>query len=178
MTSRGELTVVCVLGALFTGCAASNEELAREHAKLESLELDVPANWQRTDRMRSGVATATWQPEDNERKESVTVIRTELSLAVAQAGAVAIEPYLAHAQRSLPQARTSAVKRISTAKGLQGARVDVDFVPQGQHERYRRVHVVLVDGSSLVHILYTAQHPDHDLAALGVVLDNLHHTGA
>jgi hypothetical protein len=119
-----------------------------------------------------------WQPDDNDRKESITVIRTGLSPAVAKAGASGIEPYLAAAQRSLPDARVSKTKRITTAKGLHGARVDVEFTPQGQSEPYRRAHVVLVDGSALVHVLYTALEPDRDFDALGVVLDNLQHEGA
>lgn len=170
---------LALLGALLpSACTLGNDAPAREHVTFASLAFDVPAQWQRTDQTRRGVATAVWQPEDNDRKESITVIRTDLSPAVAKAGASAIELYLAHAHRSLPHARTSKVQRITTAKGLDGARVDLDFTPPGQNENYRRVHVVLVDGSSLVHVLYTAKHPDRDLGALGAVLDNLHHEGA
>jgi hypothetical protein len=67
---------------------------------------------------------------------------------------------------------------VKTARGLVGARVDLDFVPPGQPSRYRRVHVVLVDGSALVHVLYTAKHADVEGDAIGVVLDNLQHEGA
>ena len=172
---RPELTVV--LAAALCACS-SNDEPPREHVKLASLGFDVPASWKRTDVARRGVATAVWQPEDNDRKESITVIRSELSPAVAQAGAAGIEPYLAAAQRALPHVHPSRVKRFTTATGIEGARVELDFIPPGQHETYRRVHVVLVDGSSLVHVLYTAKQPDRAQTALRVVLDNLHHEEA
>jgi len=180
MTRMTNLLLVGTLGALagISACTSGGDALARTHVQLASIGFDVPAGWQRTDLSRRGVATAVWQPDDNDRKESITVIRTQLSPAVAKAGAATIEPYLAAAQRSLPQARSSKIKRITTAKGLEGARVDLEFIPTGQSEAYRRVHIVLVDGSSLVHVLYTAKHPDRDFGALGVVLDNLQHEEA
>jgi hypothetical protein len=179
MTARLDLrlALLAMSSALVCACA-DGAGIARDRAQLGSLRFDVPAAWQRTDQTRSGVATAMWQPANNERKESITVIRTEMSPAVAKAGSVAIEPYLAHAQRSLPQVRASAVTQVKTARGLVGARVDLDFVPPGQQSRYRRVHVVLVDGSALVHVLYTAKHADVEGDAIGVVLDNLQHEGA
>lgn len=157
---------------------AGGEGPPRVRVTHASLVFDVPENWQRVDYSRRGVATAVWQPDDNDRKESITVIRTEQSPAVAKAGAVGIEPYLAAAQRSLLNARVSKTKRITTPQGLEGARVELDFVPQGMSETYRRVHVVLADGSSLVHVLYTAKQPDRDTDAIGVVLENLKHEGA
>ena len=75
-----------------------------------------------------------------------TPSRTERSPAVAKAGLPALEPYLRAAQRSLPQVQMRAVKQVATLHGLAGVRVDVDFVPPGMNERYRRVHAVLVDG--------------------------------
>ncbi len=176
MNRMTNLLLVGTLGAL--ACCDSGDGIARARVKHASLEFDVPADWQRTDQNQRGVATAEWQPDDNDRKESITVIRTELSPAVAKAGAAGIEPYLAAAQRSLPDARVSKTKRITTAKGLQGVRVDLEFTPQGQSDPYHRALVVLVDGGSLIHVLYTAQQPDRDLDALGVVLDNLQHEGA
>jgi hypothetical protein len=180
MNRMTNLLLVGTLGALgsLPSACSSGESFPRVRVKHASLAFDIPADWQRTDQNQHGVATAVWQPDDSDRKESITVIRTELSPAVAKAGASGIEPYLAAAQRSLPDARVSKTKRITTAKGLHGARVDVEFTPQGQSEPYRRAHVVLVDGSALVHVLYTALEPDRDFDALGVVLDNLQHEGA
>lgn len=174
----GRLALLAASLALASGCTDNNEPVARQRVTLGALRFDVPASWQRTDHTRSGVATAVWQPEGNDRKESITVIRTDLAPAVAKAGSTALVPYLAHALRSLSHVRTSAVTPVTTTRGLTGARVDLDFIPPGQKARYRRVHVVLVDGASLVHVLYTAQHPDRDADAIGVVLDNLQHEGA
>lgn len=163
-----------VLLAALSACGSQREE-AREHARLASLSFDVPAGWSRTDSMQRGVLTAEWRPEHNERRESITVIRTELAPALAKAGPAALEPYLAAAQRSLPSVRPSRVKSIETARGLKGMRVDAEFVPVGQEQPYRRVHVALVDpkGTALIHVLYTAKHPDRALTALELVLANL-----
>lgn len=162
---------------LLVACASGDDGPPRVRVKHASLSFDVPADWQRVDYSRRGVATAVWQPNDNDRKESITVIRTEQSPAVAKAGATGIEPYLAAAQRSLPKARVSKTKRFTTASGLEGARVELEFIPQGMSEPYRRVHAVVADGSSLVHVLYTAKQPDQDTDAIGVVLANLQHEG-
>jgi hypothetical protein len=72
--------------------------------------------------------------------------------------------------------RASKATPLKTARGLSGARIDVDFVPAGLTERYHRVHVVLADADgALVHVLYTAKKPDGDLKALSIVLDTIHH---
>jgi hypothetical protein len=163
-----------VLAAL--AACGSDETLPREQARLASLAFDVPADWTRSDSSRRGVATAEWQPADNDRKEAITVIRTKLSPAVAKAGANALDAYLVASQRALPDARTSRPQPVVTPRGLAGRRIDVDFIPSGQQDRYRRVHVVLTDGDALVHVLYTAKHLDPALTALDLVLSNLRTT--
>jgi len=63
---------------------------------------------------------------------------------------------------------------IKTARGLVGARIDLDFVPWSRNEHYHRVHVVLAgDHDTLVHVMYTAREPDAHLTALSVVLDTI-----
>lgn len=165
------------LVAAFVGCS-SEDELGRQHARLGSVGFDVPADWDRTDSARRGVATAEWRPRTNTRKEAITVIRTEMSPAVAKAGPTAIERHLAAAQRSLPQVRASHVKRFTTSSGLEGARVELEFVPPGQQAKYRRIHVVVADGAALVHVLYTAKNSDRAQAAIDLVLANLKHEDA
>jgi hypothetical protein len=173
------LLAVAAVAALAAqaGCS-SDEAMPREQARLASLAFDVPADWARSDSSRRGVATAEWQPADNDRKEAITVIRTELSPAVAKAGAVELDAYLAASQRALPQARVGRSQPVVTPRGLAGRRIDVDFIPSGQHDRYRRIHVVLTDGDALVHVLYTAKHLEPALTALDLVLSNLRHEGA
>jgi hypothetical protein len=150
--------------------------LPREKAQLHDLSFDVPLGWQRTDRSHPGIETAEWRPQDTENnKESITVMRTELAPAVAKAGESALEPYLRAAQRSLPGVRMLDVKHVATAKGLPGVRVDVEYVPPGLKDMYRRTHAVFVDGSQLVHVLYTARRDDADPAVLDLVVENLAH---
>jgi hypothetical protein len=69
--------------------------------------------------------------------------------------------------------RPSRVRPIEAGRGLEGVRVEASFVPAGQKEPYRRVHVALTDGSTLIHVLYTAKQPDRSFAALELVLANL-----
>lgn len=159
-------------------CSERPSLLDRESVKLEHLCFEVPSSWHRADTARRGVVSAEWTPDDNDRRESVVVLRTQLSPAVAQAGGPSVERLLVDAQRSLPGAHTSAVSPIITSRGLIGARLDVDFTRPGTSTKLRRTHVVLVDGAgdsaTLVHVLYTAQHPDPAHVALNDVLDTIH----
>jgi len=167
------LTCLALIVVALTGC--SSRTTARQHAKLASLEFDIPADWHRADLTRPDVSTSEWTPEANERSEAVTIIRTTSSPAVAKAGVPALEPLLAAAQRSLTNAHASRVTRVTTARGLSGARIEVDFVPPGKQQSYHRIHVVLVDerSTSLIHVLYTAKSPDDELDALTAVLDTI-----
>jgi len=159
-----------VLLLVLAACEGGPSVLDREPTHLASLAFDVPAGWQRTDTSRRGVATAEWEPEDNDRNESLVVIRTELSPAVAKAGAPQLEQLLGAAQRSLARPHTTNLSPLITARGLQGARIDVAFDRPISELRMQRTHVVLAEpsGASLVHVLYTAQHPDEARVALVV----------
>jgi hypothetical protein len=163
-----------VLLVLVSGCGS--RESAHSRAQLASLRFDVPAEWTRTDLHQRGLATSQWVPQDNERKESIAIIRSERSPAVAMSGAATLEQLLAASQRSLRDVRASKATPLKTVHGFAGARIDVDFVPGGLTERYHRVHVVLADADgALVHVLYTAKTPDGDLKALSIVLDSIRH---
>jgi hypothetical protein len=167
--------VLVVLGLI--GCGGG--EPAHEPAELASLRFDVPSEWTRSDWHHRGIATSQWVPQDNDRKESIAIIRSERSPATANAAANTLEQLLAASQRSLRNVRASKAIPIKTAHGLVGARIDVDFVPNGLSERYHRVHVVLSDANgTLVHVLYTAKTPDGDVKALSIVLDSIRHEEA
>jgi hypothetical protein len=171
------------------GAACGPSSPTYEHVQVASLRFDVPAEWKQADRQapepptepwkkvtwhRRGVVTAQWMPEANDRKESITVIRSARSAAVAGADASTLASLVATAQRSLANVHASAVIPIRTVHGLVGAQVEVDFVPPGQTGRYHRVHVVLAgDHATLIHILYTARDPQPDLATLNRVLETL-----
>jgi hypothetical protein len=58
-----------------------------------------------------------------------------------------------------------------TRHGFSGLRVEGTFTPPNQAASYHRIHAVLVDGESLVHVLYTARDPDRDY--IEAVLDGL-----
>lgn len=163
--------LACLLLIAVVGC--DSDSIEGQAVQLSSLAFEVPAEWQRQDANRRGVSISEWAPYENARKESITVIRTETSPAVAKAGVGAVEPLLAAAQRSLRGVRASRVARLTTAKGMSGARVDIDFVPPGTDASYHRVHVVLVDGTdALVHVLYTARSPSSSV--LDLVLASIH----
>ena len=180
MRARARLAPLLSVGlaiAGVAGCGSSGS--ARQKAQLASLTFDVPAAWQHDDSHARGVATTVWHPaaDDNERRETVTVIRSELSPAVAKAGAATISRLVARAQGALHDARVSAVTPVTTAHGLAGVRLEVDYVPPGLRQRYHRVHVVLADpdGLALIHVLYTARTPDDELDALNLVLGSIRH---
>jgi hypothetical protein len=137
-----------------------------------SLSFDVPAEWVRHDANRHAVEISDWTPEENPRKESITVIRTQSSPAVAKAGVVALTPLLADSQKSLGNVSASRVSQISTTRGISGARIEVDFVPPGSKSSYHRIHAVFVDSTgALVHLLYTARQPN--ATAFDVVLNSI-----
>jgi hypothetical protein len=158
--------------ALVAASACGNDSLATQNVHIGSLSFDVPSEWERHDANRRAVEISEWTPEENARKESLTVIRSQTSPAVAKAGAPALTPLLEEAQKSLANVHASRVTQLMTPRGIAGARIEVDFVPPGSKENYHRVHAVFVDGAgALVHVLYTARQPNPK--AFDVVLNSL-----
>jgi hypothetical protein len=163
-----------LLLTLLVACGSS--EPSYEHATLGSLHFDVLSEWIRVDWNRRGVEQSEWRPDDNDRKEAITVIRTLRSPAVAKADVATLKQLLEVSQRSLRALRASKATSIATPHALAGARIDFDFMPSNLADRYHRVHVVLADkGGALVHVMYTARTPDPELRALSIVLDTLRH---
>lgn len=143
-----------------------------EPAKLADLTFDAP-DWQRLDSKSPGHAIARLAPADNERKESISIIRTELQPTLRDAGPAELEKVLVEAQQTLPSVKVGAPTRFSTHVGLRAIQVESDFVPRGASGTYHRVHAIVVDGTALVHVLYTARDPDPDLKAFHLVLDSI-----
>jgi len=166
---KHRLGVALSVALALVSCNATTNQ----HVTFAHLSFDVPGDWSQYETDHRGVSTQVWTPAGNDEKESLTLIRTELAPVTAQAGASTLSTLLAQAQSGLPESKVSATNAVSTKSGLSGVRVDVDYVPKGLKDRYHRVHVVLVDGNSLIHVLYTAKSPDMSFTALNLALATL-----
>lgn len=150
------------------GCGGGSDR-----TELASLSFEAPPSWQRTDSHTRGSATAVFAPVGNARKESITIIRTEVGPIATHYTTATLTQLLAGAQSALAGVHTSPVTRVSTDSGLEGLQIVVDYIPPGLAQPYRRIHAVVSDGTALVHVLYTALTPDPDLAAFRQVLSTL-----
>ncbi len=155
-------------------CAVTGESVRTKHVQTASVGYDIPEDWERVESTMRGVETSIWTPKENSERMSVTVIRSELSPTIAAADAATINQLLIQAQGGLRNAKLSPVAEISTAQGLKGARIELEYLPPEVKARYHRSHVVLVDGTALVHVLFTAQSPN-TFAAFETVLSSIRH---
>jgi len=148
--------------ALLVGCGSSGPSLERT-TLTSGLELGVPAGWSVHDFSSSTATAVQWtpSPSDDEHGESLLVTRVERP-AHAKAPRAQLGQWLAEAQRKLPQAAFGHPIPFVTTNGFSGVRVEGAFVPPNKEELYRRLHAVIVDGTSLVHIIYTAKQLDHE----------------
>lgn len=162
--------MVALLALATSACGGSSGNTA----EVGSVAFEIPGDWNPTDTHGRGTDTAVFDPANNTRKESITVIRSELGPIATKYTPALLAQLLAGAQTSLGQVKTSPIARISTPGGLDGVRIEVDFVPPGRTQHYHRVHAVLADGSALVHVFYTAASPDVELRTFQKVLDTLH----
>ena len=163
------------LGLVLLAFTACSRPPGQQQIDFAHLSFELPGEWSHHEASRRGVSSTICTPHDNSRKESLAVIRSELAQLTANAGPATLSRLLESAQAALPGARVSQVTPIRTRTGLSGARIEAEYIPPGQAERYYRVHVVLVDGNSLVHVLYTARSADPDLTALNAVLSTIRH---
>jgi hypothetical protein len=159
--------------ALFATIAACGRGSSRQQIDFAHLTFEVPSGWTHHEMKLRGMQTEVWTPADNARKESITILRTERAPIAAHADPSALSQLVESAQAGFTQAHVSPPISVKTAHGLSGVRVEVSYLPPGQTQRYHRVHVVLVDGTSLVHVLYTAKTPDVKLTGLHAVLDTI-----
>jgi hypothetical protein len=154
--------------AELASCASSAP--AVDLAKIETLEYAVPAGWKQRDVSSPFEKAHEWKPDgENERKESLVVSR------VARPALAKSRPHLrrtiVEANNQLPRARFSPPTSFVTRGGLPGLRVEGTFTPPNQAVAYHRIHAVLVDEASLVHVLYTARELDRE--HIEAVLDGL-----
>jgi hypothetical protein len=133
-----------------------------ERATLGNLTYDVPANWSSRDFSARDRAMLEWTPRENERKESVTVIRAERAALAKSGGTRRVERLLQEAQAKLPSGKFSAPVRFATRHGFEGVRIEGAFTPPNQTQPYQRLHAILIDGTSLLHVIYTAREADRE----------------
>ena len=147
-----------------------------DRATIGSLDYSVPSGWNHRDLSTNQRTMVEWTPTDNEdAKESVTVIRTDLP-AIAKAGPGYVEGLLGQAQTSLPDGQFSSPAPFTTTHGFRGVRIEGDFVPPGQAQRYHRIHAVVISGSALLHVVYTARVADRE--SFEIVVDSFSNRGA
>jgi len=161
---RPDLTMkrFLLLTLAIAGCAASDASLARP-TLAGDLGIDVPAGWTVRDYSDTARTVLQWTaPTENDRRgASVLVVRVERS-ALARGTLDELGRWLFDAQRRLPQSSFKAPIAFVTANGFPGIRVEGEFVPPNRHAAYRRLHAVIVDGTSLVHVIYTAKQIDRE----------------
>lgn len=152
-----------VLWAIALATAGCSSEPALDRATIGNLEYGVPSGWSSRDLSQWERTGIEWRPDadDNEHKESLIILSTERP-AMAKATPGYLGKLLGDAQHTLPGAVFSRPTAFTTRHGLAGVRVEGDLVPTSQGKTYRRMHAVIVDGGSLVHVLYTARELDRE----------------
>jgi hypothetical protein len=138
---------------LLSACYSAGTPI--DHVSIAEVDLAVPTGWVRADNAREP-SRAEWRPLENPGKESLTVTRSRPVEALAKAGPSVVEGLLRDAQQALPNASFGAPAQFVTSNGLAGVKVEGVFHPAGQEQDYRRVHAVVVDRTSLIHVVYTA----------------------
>ncbi len=168
---RGHLALaIFAMLSTLPGCLGDSE-VDLEVAKLGDLEYAIPAGWTSKDLSEHQTKIIVWAPSDNPRKETVALMRTRDLPTAVKSDFAHLQQFLLDTEKSLPNGRFGSAHRLSTKHGLVGMRVDGEFVPDGTKASYRRIHAVLIDGTALVHILYTAR--DADAKTFDLVLDSL-----
>jgi hypothetical protein len=161
----------CLLAVVaVAGCGGDD---SRHHVKTAALGYDVPADWTSDDHEARGLSTSVWTPPVNDHKESISIVRNDRRANVASADLQTIERLLVEAQP--PGAELSVAHPILTRSGLRGVQLESSFVPSGFARPYHRVHAVLVDGTTLVNVMYTARDADPKLEAFELVMSSIRH---
>jgi hypothetical protein len=129
------------------------------------------SGWSHRDMKQPSRLLSRWTPDDNTNKETISIVRTELRPSVKPESLAAL---LTEAQMTLPSPSVHAAQNNTTRQQLREAEISADFVPRGLTQSYHRVHAVIIDGTALVHVLYTARTPDPTLAVFHQVVDSIH----
>jgi hypothetical protein len=147
-------------------------------ATIDDLQYAIYTDWESRDHSTRQRQQIEWTPNENEGKESISVLRTArpgVTSGGSLRGIERVEQLLDQAQRSL-RGQFSRPARFRTQHGFAGVRVEGEFLPPGRSDRYRRIHAVLVDGDALVHVIYTARKPERRV--FDIVIESLRRRGA
>jgi hypothetical protein len=163
------------LALTITASCSSSPDL--QLGELGAMQYTVPFDWRLAKSFDRPSKSVEWRPVDNnEAKQSVTILLPTPLPAMASAAPGTIERLLSEAQASLPaQVAFDAPTRFTTKQGLVGVRLEGNFVPNGKTETYHRIHAVVIDGDALVHVLATGVEIDRQ--AFDDVVDSLHRKG-
>ena len=158
------------LVSLLAACGAGSD--ANEHATVQvgDIALAPPDGWPMQE---LGTTTRVWEPTDNPRKETVTVIIGRPIVGRADAAFDATRTALG----LLNGARVSGETSLTTPSGLVGHRFDLQFRPSAGGPLYDRSHAVLLVGDHSVHILYTAAESDPERTVLSRVIASVRKGG-
>jgi hypothetical protein len=143
-------------------------------ATIDDLQYAIFTDWESRDHSTRQRQQIEWTPSENEGKESISVIRTARP-GVTSGGIERVEQLLDRAQRGL-RGEFSRPARFRTQHGFAGVRVEGEFLPPGRGDRYRRIHAVLIDGDSLVNVIYTSRRPERRV--FDTVIESLRRRGA
>jgi hypothetical protein len=157
--------------------ACSSGELPTEEHQIGAFEYQMPTQWEAKARSEGGRHVVEWMPNENDDKESITIIQSEPLPAMAKAGRDVILGHLAEAQGGLAGA-FGAPTLTTSKRGFKVARIEGSFTPANRTQPYQRTHAVVVAGDRLIHVLYTAEHATSNRDVLSTVVNSLHRKGA
>ena len=165
------MTRTALVAILLASCGGETS-LDFERHELGTLEYAIPDGWTSRDQSEHQTQIVVWAPsKDNDLKESIALLRTREMPAVTKSDSGRVQQWLSQAQRGLPDASFGAAKRFKSKHGLLVTSIEGAFVPAGSNAPYHRIHAVVADGPSLVHVIYTARTASHE--TFNQVLDSL-----
>lgn len=166
-----------VLLALLVLLAACNSgALPVEAQEIGALEYEMPNNWKVHVRQESGRQVAEWVPDENDRKESITIVYSEPLPALAKAGRGHVARHLVDLQRTLHGTFDSPVQ-VKSRHGFAGVSVDGSFTPSDAAHPYHRTHAALIADDRIVHVLYTAPQGVSNRELVSAVINSFHRKG-
>jgi hypothetical protein len=142
--------------------------------RLATLDYLVPAGWSYRNLSTPQHAQVEWKPAgDNGRNECVLILRTPRPSSVTS------PPHLVRllkeSQAELEDPKFDLPHRVETRWGLAGVQIAGAFTPKGETASNQRLQAILIDGSALIHVIYTARDPNREVFEL--VLDSIHTNG-
>ncbi len=157
-----------VLAIAATACVRSGERSA-----FATLDYLVPAGWSYRNLSKPQRALVEWKPAgENARDECVLILRTPRP-AIASSPPHLVR-LLKESQAELQDPKFDLPHRVETRWGLAGMQVAGSFTPKGESTS-QRLQAILIDGFSLIHVIYTAREPNREVFEL--VLDSIHTNG-